>query len=265
MRIGHRDTRKGAWVLRFTLIIFALAASAIPVSAQAIDSPLTGREILDRVDDVFRGSSSTGRATMTIVTQHWTRSLTLTFRTKGKDRSLIRILEPKKEKGTATLKVENELWNYLPKVNRVIKLPSSMMSAAWMGSHFTNDDLVRESRMADDYDFEISFEGTRNEIAIVEITCIPKENAAVVWGKLVVTVSRNRYLPLSVLYYDEDLELMRTMTYAEVRELGGRELPTRIQIVPHDEPGESTQVVYETIEFDSLHDDDLFSLRELQR
>jgi hypothetical protein len=140
-----------------------------------------------------------------------------------------------------------------------------MMSASWMGSHLTNDDLVRESRMADDYDFEITFDGVRDGERIVELTCIPKEDAPVVWGKVVVTVHRDGYLPSSVLYYDEDLELVRSMTYSAVRELGGRELPTEITIVPQDKPDEHTRLRYEELDFDVTNDDELFSLRELQR
>ncbi len=225
---------------------------------------LSAREILDRVDDMFRGTSSVGEAEMTIATEHWTRTLSLAFWTHGKEKSLFRILSPKKEKGTATLKVDADLWNYLPKVNRVIKLPSSMMSASWMGSHFSNDDLVKESRMAEDYDFEISFNGLRDEVELIEITCIPKENAAVVWGKVEVTVQRKTYLPISVVYYDEDLTLVRTMTYSDVRELGGRMLPATITIVPREKPQESTRVSYATMDFDIAHGDDLFSLRSLQ-
>jgi len=266
VRPGERVRRRST---KLIAVVFLASVFGVPAATQAADrrpdEVLTPREILDRVDDVFRGESSTGRASMTIVTEHWTRTLTLDFWSKGKEKSLIRILEPAKEKGTATLKVGRELWNYLPKVNRVIKLPSSMMSASWMGSHFTNDDLVRESRMAEDYDFQVSFEGERGGTEIVELTCIPKEDAAVVWGKVVVIVERARYLPLSVLYYNEDLELMRTMTYSNVRELDGRTLPTEIVIVPQDEPDEETRVKYETIDFDSVDDDEIFSLRELQR
>ena len=157
----------GIWVL--------LVCLAAPAGA----SELTPKEILDRVDDLFRGDSSHGKATLTVRTENWSRSLTMEFWSRGKDHSLIRILEPKKEKGTATLKAGRDLWNYLPKVKRVVKLPSSMMSASWMGSHFTNDDLVRESRMADDYPFEITFEGSRDGSDIIEITCTPKPEAPV--------------------------------------------------------------------------------------
>jgi outer membrane lipoprotein-sorting protein len=202
---------------------------------------------------------------MRVSTQHWERTLSLEFWNKGKDRSLVRILSPKKEKGTATLKSGSDLWNYLPKVKRVIKLPSSMMSASWMGSHFTNDDLVKESRMAEDYDFEITFEGERDDTAIVEITLIPKQDAAVVWGRVVVDVRKENYLPVRLRYFDEDLLLARTMIYSQVGELGGRIIPAQITIRPADKPQELTAVTYEDMAFDIAIDDDAFSLRRLQK
>jgi outer membrane lipoprotein-sorting protein len=234
-----------------------------PLFAQA---PLpSAREILDRIDDLFRGKSSRGRMTMDIKTAHWSRELSMEFWNKGKDKSLIRILSPKKEKGTATLRSGNDIWNYLPKVKRVIKLPSSMMSASWMGSHFNNDDLVKESRMADDYTFEVTFEGEKGGEEVVEITCTPKENAAVVWGKVVARVRRRDLLPTRIEYFDEDMKLARTMTFSKFGNRGGRYIPVEMTIVPADKPGESTLVRYDEIEFDVPLDDDLFSLRSLQR
>jgi len=252
-----------------TLAAAVLVSSVRPQDTIAAEAAPAGeasaRAILDHVDDLFRGESAHGRAEMTVKTEHWERSLTMEFWSKGKELSLIRILAPKKEQGTATLKVGNELWNYLPKVKRVIKLPSSMMSASWMGSHFTNDDLVKESRMTVDYDFSITFQGRRDDADAIELTLHPKENAAVVWGKVVVVVRAEDYLPISVTYYDEDLDLARTLTYHDVRELGGRRLPTTMRMVPADKPDEMTEVTYEAIEFDLKLDDDLFSLRTLQR
>jgi hypothetical protein len=150
-------------------------------------------------------------------------------------------------------------------VKRVIKLPSTAMSASWMGSHFTNDDLVKESRMADDYTFEVTFEGERDGRQVTEITCIPKPEAAVVWGKVAVLVRAADLMPLEVRFLDEDLRLARTITYADVRRLGGRELPTTLTVVPADKPAESTVVHYEDIAFDVPLDPDTFSLRTLQR
>ncbi len=181
-------TRKLESMPEVFCIISLILILIVCFPAQAQDHPLSAKEILDKVDDLYRGESSHGKMSMTIVTAHWTRNLELEFWNKGKDKSLIRILAPEKEAGTATLRVGNEIWNYLPKVNRVIKLPSSMMSASWMGSHFTNNDLVKESRFTEDYNFEKSFEGVRGDRKVIEIDCQPKPEAAVVWGKVVVTV-----------------------------------------------------------------------------
>ena len=234
-----------------------------PLWAQ--EQPITPKQILDKVDDLFRSNSSKGLATMTVTTAHWKRSLSLEMWSKGKDRSLMRVLAPKKEKGTATLRSGNDIWNYLPKVKRVIKLPSSMMAASWMGSHFTNDDLVKESRMADDYTFEITFSGVREGQEIVEVTCHPKPDAAVVWGKVLVRALRKEYLPLYIKYFDEDLRLARTMTFSQVKQLGGRRIPSLVTMIPEDKPEESTVIHYKQMDFDIDLKDSFFSLRTLQR
>jgi hypothetical protein len=250
-------------ILWFSFFVSLLLLTHSPLRAQ--EQPLTPKQILDKVDDLFRSQSSHGFATMTVATAHWKRSLALEMWSKGKDKSLVRILAPKKEKGTATLRSGNDIWNYLPKVKRVIKLPSSMMAASWMGSHFTNDDLVKESRMAEDYTFEITFIGEEGGEEVVEVTCHPKPEAAVVWGKVLVRARLKDYLPLFVKYFDEDLRLARTMTFSRVSELGGRLLPALVTMVPEDKPEESTIINYEKMGFDIGLDDDFFSLRTLQR
>jgi hypothetical protein len=264
-------TRKGnlpTALLVAALFLMSMAGSAGSF-AQDDGEPAAGglsaKDILDRVDDLYRGESAQGSMTMTISTEHWSRALSLEFWTRGREHSLFRIQAPKKEKGTATLRVENDLWNYLPKVKRVIKLPSSMMSASWMGSHFTNNDLVKESRMADDYTFEKTFEGDRDGASIVEITCHPKPDAAVVWGKVVAVVQSDDYIPVEILYYDEEMELARTMSFDDVKEMGGRTIPARMAVVPADKPNESTVMEYHEIEFELELGDDIFSLRNLQR
>ena len=140
-----------------------------------------------------------------------------------------------------------------------------MMSSSWMGSHFTNDDLVRESRMADDYNFSITFEGIREGNAIIEITCIPYNDAAVVWGKVVVIVYHNNYIPLRMIYYDEDLVLSRILEFENIQMMNGKMIPTQMNMIPADEPGESTNVRWEEIQFGVSIDDEFFSLRKLQQ
>ncbi len=235
---------------------------AVPASSAAQE--LTAEDILNKVDDLYRGDSSRGKMTMQIVTEHWSRTLTASFWTQGKKNSLVRILSPAKEKGMATLRVDNDIWNYLPKVNRTIKVPSSMMSQSWMGSHFTNDDIVRESRMADDYDFSITFQGKRDGEDIIEITCIPKPDAAIVWGKLILVVRASNYLPLEMTYYDEDMKLARTFSFSDMQMVGDREIPMVLTVTPADKPNETTVVTYNSIEFGVDIGNDIFTLRNLQ-
>ena len=130
---------------------------------------------------------------------------------------ILKVLKPKKEKGLATLRVDKNVWNYMPKVKRVVKIPSSMMSSSWMGSHFTNDDLVKQSRMAEDYTFSITYEGMKDGEEVIEITCLPNKEAAVVWGKVEVVVYADNHIPLRMIYYDEDLLLSRTLEFTNIQ------------------------------------------------
>ena len=233
-------------------------------STYAIASNLDPEIILNNVDDIYRSNASHGILTLSVKTSNWQRSLTLEQWSKGNDMHLLKVLKPKKEKDLATLRVDKNVWNYMPKVKRVVKIPSSMMSSSWMGSHFTNDDLVKQSRMVIDYDFSITYEGLRDGVDIVEISCIPKKNAAVVWGKVEVIVYRNDFIPLNIVYYDEDLKLSRTLKFSNIQVLGGKKIPLQMKMIPTEEPEESTAILWEKIEFDLVIKDDFFSLRKLQ-
>ena len=226
---------------------------------------LSAEKILDNVDDLYRSNASHGILTLSVTTVNWQRTLTLEQWSKGEDKSLIKILKPKKEKGLATLRVDKNMWNYMPKVKRVVKIPSSMMSSSWMGSHFTNDDLVKQSRMAEDYTFSITFEGMNDGKEIIEITCLPNKEAAVVWGKVEVVVYADDYLPLRMIYYDEDLLLSRTLEFTNIEMMDGKMIPTMMNMIPTDEPGESTTVKWEEVQFDVTIDDEFFSMRKLQQ
>ena len=245
-------------------IIVTFLLFKIFFSTYAIASNLDPEIILNNVDDVYRSNASHGILTLSVKTSNWQRSLTLEQWSKGNDMHLLKVLKPKKEKDLATLRVDNNVWNYMPKVKRVVKIPSSMMSSSWMGSHFTNDDLVKQSRMVIDYDFSITYEGLRDGVDIVEISCIPKKNAAVVWGKVEVIEYRNDLIPLYIVYYDEDLKLSRTLKFSNIQVLGGKKIPLQMKMVPTDEPEESTAILWEKIEFDIVIKDDFFSLRKLQ-
>ncbi|MEJ2236665.1 MAG: outer membrane lipoprotein-sorting protein [Gemmatimonadales bacterium] len=224
----------------------------------------TASEIIDHVDRIMRGESSWGTATMDVVTENWERSMSMEVWSLGTEYSLIRITAPKKEVGTATLKAGDEIWNYLPRVDRTIKIPASMMMGSWMGSHFTNDDLVKESRLIEDYDIEISHDGDRDGVVVWELTLTPKPEAAVVWGRIEYQVRQADMMPTWARYYDEDSNLIRTMAFSDFRVLGGRLVPAVMDVRPEDKPGERTTVRYEELEFNIDIDESFFSLRALR-
>ena len=225
----------------------------------------SAKEIIDRIDRLMRGDSSHGRVEMTVVTRRWKRTLGLDIWSEGTEKALIRILKPKKEEGTVTLKVESEIWNYLPKIDRTIRVPSSMMMGSWMGSHFTNDDLVKESQLVRDYEIGLSFEGERDGQQVYEFILHPLPEAAVVWGKVVYEVDKEQLLPRWTRYYGEDGELKRTMTFHDIREMGGRLIPSRMKLVPADNQDEYTEMIYHQLEFDIAIPERTFSLSALRR
>ncbi len=254
----------GASLLIFLLPMMVFAQDGAKTSGgeeKAIDV----KAVLDKFDDLWRGDSSEAKITMNIKTKHWERSLTMKTWSLGKDRSLVKVLKPLKERNTATLKVGNEIYNYLPKTDKTIKLTSAMMLGSWMGSHFTNDDLVKESRMADDYKTTVTFVGKRGDQEVIELTSIPTPNAAVVWGKVTIEARLSDWQPLKVVYYDEDGEEARTMTLEGHKMMSGRLLPTVMRMVPADKPKEFTEFVYNEIDFDVKLKESFFSLNQLRR
>jgi outer membrane lipoprotein-sorting protein len=221
-------------------------------------------EIVDFVDRLLRGESSRGEMTMEVRTENWSRAMTMRVLSLGTEYALVRVLEPKKDAGTATLKSGDEIWNYLPKVDRTIKIPPSLMSASWMGSHFTNDDLVKESRLVEDYEISIAFEGARDGADVWEFDLVPKPEAPVVWGRILYQVRKQDLMPTWARYYDEDDALQRTLVFDDYRSFEGRVVPARMRMEPEDEPGEYTEVRYDELEFGVRLTPDDFSLRRLR-
>lgn len=234
-----------------------------PLPAQTTDAA-TAEEIVRHVDDLLRGDSSHGTVRMEVVTQRWTRTMEMEMWSLGQDYSLVRVLSPSREAGTATLKVDRDIWNYLPRVDRTIKVPGSGMGGSWMGSHFTYDDLVRESSMADDYRIEVSFEGDRDEDEIWEFTLTPLPEAPVVWGRVELEVRKDDRMPLRARYFDDRGELARTMVFARFRTMGGRLVPSELSMHPEDRPGERTTLIYDDLAFDVGLEEGFFSLQRLR-
>ncbi|NNC98920.1 MAG: outer membrane lipoprotein-sorting protein [Gammaproteobacteria bacterium] len=236
------------------LLLFSGSANAMEIN-----------ELIRHLDRLWRGETSQTSMTMSVKTRRYTRSMTMEAWSRGKDYSLIVIRRPVKDRDIATLKVAENIWNYLPKINRVTKVPSSMMSGSWMGSHFTNDDLVRESSFEDDYHSRISFEGERDGRLIYELTAVPKADAAVVWGRVVMLVEQQTLAPFKALYFDEDGLLIRTLTFDQFQRIDERTIPMRLTLQPEDKPDESTVIVYNEMAFGVNLQESFFSLQNLQR
>ncbi len=241
------------------LVLLPFLFTSFSVSAIEI------KELIQHIDELWRGDTSRATMSMTVKTQRYERSMTMEAWSKGKEYSLVVIRQPIKDKGIATLKVKDNIWNYLPKIDRVTKVPSSMMSGSWMGSHFTNDDLVKESTFEDDYKSSITFEGVRDGISIYEMTSVPKEDAAVVWGKVVMQIEQKTLAPHQAFYYDEEGLLIRTMTFDQPQQINKLTVPMRLTLQPEDKPDESTVIVYKEIKLDIPIEENFFSLQNLQR
>ncbi|HCR53307.1 MAG TPA: outer membrane lipoprotein-sorting protein, partial [Cytophagales bacterium] len=204
----------------------------------------TAREIMQRVDDKVRGTSNRSEMKMTIVRPDWKREVTMKGWSLGTEYSLILITGPARDKGQAFLKRDNEMWNWQPSIDRVVKLPPSMMLQSWMGSDFTNDDLVKESSVVNDYTHSLDQDSVIEGKKVYKIVLTPKPDAPVVWGKVVCFIEKEDYNQLLVKYYDEDNYLVSTMILSDIREMGGRTLPTRMEMIPADNPKQKTVIEY---------------------
>ncbi|NVB38645.1 outer membrane lipoprotein-sorting protein [Pseudenhygromyxa sp. WMMC2535] len=247
----------------------AAALASLPRTSLAAPPPEPGdpefpRYLLDQVDDVHRGRSSHADMTMKVKTEHWERSMKLESWSLGEDYSLIRILEPKKERGTATLKSKGDLFTYLSKTGRTIKISGASMGGSWMGSHFTNDDLIKDSRLADDFDYKLEEGPTIEGEATWAVVLMPKPSAVVVWGRIDVMVRKSDRMPAAELFYDEDQKPVRKLEFSGYRTQGARIVPSRMRMTPLDKSGEYTEVSYEKLEFDIDLKPEFFSVQQLK-
>lgn len=246
---------------RIKLFLFSLATLLVASGYTAVASDLDLRALIREVEDQYTGISSHSIMTMQVSTEHWQRSLRMEAWSLGRDQFLIRILEPAKERDVATLKNGREVWNYLPKVDRTIKIPPSMMGGAWMGSHITNNDLVKQSHIDQDYEFSMLMETDE----FWRIEGLPKPQAAVVWGKIIYQIGKTDRVPQRIEYYDEAMVKVREILFDQVETIGDRRLPLRMIVQPMDKPGEQTLLEYHQIAFDIPLNEDFFSLRNLKR
>jgi len=222
-------------------------------------------KLIQKTDRALRGKTQHGKASMTVQTPDWKRTLEMEYWSINPDKTFILITAPAKEEGTSTLRLGANMWNYLPQVERVIKIPPSMMLQAWMGSDFTNDDLVKESSLVNDYTHEIVGEATEGGDSCWRVVAHPKPDAAVVWGKLVLLVRKSDALPRKEDYYDEKGRLQKSLTFSDFQRLRDRNYPMRWKMVSVTKPGHETTLVYHSLVFDQPIPDRVFTRQNMKR
>ncbi len=244
---------------RLLLFLSLLLAIRLQVSGQAVE------DIVRKAENQIRGKTSHALIEMTVVTPDYTRTLKMESWWVGTEKALIVIKAPRKEAGNKTLKIKNEIWNYLRNTETIIKIPPSMLMQSWNGSDFTNDDLVRESSLSRDYRMKLLGEEPVNGVLCWKILLTPKPEAPVVWGKLIYWVRQSDVLPARVEYYDERDRLVRHMLFSDYRTLHRRRIPTRWVMYNDRRSGRYTEIRILDIQFDIPIPDRLFSFRELER
>ncbi|MCI5222642.1 MAG: outer membrane lipoprotein-sorting protein [Candidatus Electrothrix sp. AR4] len=246
------------------ILFFLFALSILPLAVQpsfAADGEIS--KIIKKVEDNLNGKTAVMEMTMSVKTKRAERSMKMKSWSVGSKKSFIKILYPGKDKGITFLKLDSSMWQYVPRIEKTIKIPASMMLQSWMGSDFSNDDLVRESSISEDYTKKL-LEETENEY---RVELLPKEEAAVVWGKIIMTVSKQHFLPTTVQYFDEDDVLIREMRYSEVQQFEERFYPTKWTVTPMEPEKSGHQTVIQVSEaiFDSEVDPSYFTKRALKR
>ena len=247
--------------------LFPLLALALPVlAADVAVNPEPERDATQIVRDAvdhWRGLSSYTVMTMVIHRPDWERSMTMQAWTKGDEQSLVRVLEPKKDRGNGTLTDEDNMWTFSPKINRVIKVPSSMMGQSWMGSDFSNKDIARADDIIDLYEHSVLSTVVEDGMTVYTIESIPLEDAAVVWGSEVLTI-RDDHVVLEHAFFDQDGELVKTLKSLEIAEMGGRTIAKRQRMSKTENPEEWTEIAVNEVEYELDLKDSVFTLSNLR-
>jgi outer membrane lipoprotein-sorting protein len=226
---------------------------------------LTATDIIKKADEKSRGTSSQSTMQMTVVRPGWSRSIILKGWAKGRSLSMIVITAPAKDKGQVFLKIKTDMWNWVPSIEKMVKIPPSMMMQSWMGSDFTNDDLVRESSIVIDYTHRLLGRESIRGRECYKLELVPLPDAPVTWGKVITWITVEGFNMWQAEYYDEDLQLVNLMTASELKRFGDREIPSKLEIIPADKKNQKT--VLETLEmvFNQPIDDGFFTQQNMKK
>jgi outer membrane lipoprotein-sorting protein len=240
--------------MKYLLSLFLLTLFLHADEAQAI---------IKKLEKNLRGDYMYSTMSMIVTSSRGQRTVKIESWSKGNDKSFIKILYPKKDKGITFLKIDNQMWQYIPKIERTIKIPPSMMLQSWMGSDFTNDDMVKESSLEEDYNAAIL--SKNGDSATLELT--PKPNAAVVWGKIVIDVDLKNAVPLKEIFYDDMMQKVRVMTFSKIQQHGSHRIPMVMELRPLDASKKKnrTKVIFDKVNFDAKIDPSYFTKQALKR
>lgn len=248
----------------YKIILFLMLTGTGPayVSAQALNAT----EIVRKADEKFNGEkSSFSEISMTIIRPAWKRTIDFKSWSLGRDFTLTLITAPPKEAGQAFLKRGTEMWTWSPSISRLIKLPPSMMSQGWMGSDYSNDDILRESSLVNDYHHSFAGEESISGRLCYKIDMTAKEDASIVWGRQLRWIDKKDFLTLKAELYDEDGYLVRTETAFDIKVMDDRMIPTRIELVPADEPENKTVIQIREVKYNIPVEEQFFSQQNMKR
>jgi outer membrane lipoprotein-sorting protein len=249
--------------MKIILSMIVLLYGLIPLAVSG--QTMSATDIIRKADEKTRGKSSSGILSMTIERPGWSRTVEMKTWSLGTEYSMIYILSPAREKGQVFLKRGTEMWNWVPGIERMIKIPPSMMMQSWMGSDFTNDDLVRESSVVKYYTHKLLGRETVRETECYKINLSPKEEAPVVWGKIITWITTDSYDTWKVEFYDEDGSLVSTQNSYKPLKMGDRVLPTEMVLVPADKPGQRTVLTLKEMKFDQPLQESFFSQQNMKK
>lgn len=218
------------------------------------------KSLIDEMEALYRGESSKATLTMKVETPQYSRTMQMESSSVGQQDAFIRILSPKKDRGISTLKLDKEMWNFFPKINKVIRVPPSMMMGSWMGSDFTNDDLVKQTTLTQEYDLQLT-----ETLTEYNITLLPREQTVTVWGRIDYIVNKEHLVPVNQNFYDDEGIMIRKMVFSELKDFGGRIMPSVMEMIPLNKEGHRTVIIYDNLEFDPPDvDESIFTLRHLK-
>src|SRR5476651_485253 len=241
-----------------------LTAFVLMVISPRVDAQ-NAKEIVTKAEDNIRGLSSVVEMTIQVKRPTWTRTMSLKAWSKGEQYSLMVVTAPAKDAGTVFLKRVKEIWNWLPNIERVVKLPPSMMAQSWMGTDLTNDDLVKASSRVDDYNHKIVGDSLIEGRKCWKIEMIPLSSAAVVWSKVNMWIDKKDYLELRLEFFDEDNKLVNVMQCSDIRTIGGRVMPVKLEMIPVEKKGQETIITYTSAVFNQPISVDFFTTQNMKK